>query len=86
MTFDADRTPVQENLILGLTHTDTRVKYASAIPGTLKPAGENRFEAAFPTEPFSGYLHFAGSYDFILGGVYADGTAFQCVFEITVLD
>ena len=86
VTFDAQSAPAQENLILGLSHTDTRVKYAAAAPGSLKPAGDNRYEAAFPTEPFAGYLHFAGSYDFILGGVDADGKAFQSAFETTVLD
>ena len=86
VTFASDRALVEGSLVLGLTHTDTREKYASAVPGSLRAVGENRYEAAFPTEPFAGYLHFPGCYDFILGGTTRYGAARQGIFRVLIED
>lgn len=86
LTFRLEHTPVERDMILGLTHTDTRQKCAPVQPGTLKALGENRYRACFPTEPFASYLRFSGRYDFILGGVCADEKAFQGLFSASFKD
>lgn len=86
LTFRLEHTPVEQNMILGLTHTDTRQQYAAAQPGTLKSLGEGRYRARFLTEPFAPYLRFPGCYDFILGGVCTDQKAFQGLFFISFKD
>ena len=86
LVFCMDGVPVATGMIAGLLHTDTRLKYAQAIPESVRPAEEGGCEATFPTAPFADYLHFPGTYDFILGGVDTQGKAFQGIFQLQVVD
>lgn len=84
VAFEAPFEPTEKQMVFGLTHTDVRLRYAPVRMGSLRKVAEHRYEAVFPTEPFREYLHFAGKYDFVLGGLAADEQPFAslCTVEI----
>lgn len=85
LVFSLEDLPAEESLITGLTHTDTRKKYATAIPGSLRRLGEDRYQADFRLLPFSEYLAYPGTYDMALGGRTKDGKPFGGLYEAEFL-
>lgn len=74
--FHTARTPVENAMILGVIHTNTKLAFASVIPGTLQSIGGDAYAAEFDAVRLSSVIQSAGQYMLALGGRCADGRPF----------
>ena len=74
--FHTDRTPVENAMILGVVHTNTKLAFAPIIPGTLQSIGDNGYAAEFDAVRLSSVIEYAGRYMLALGGRFEDGHPF----------
>ena len=74
--FHTARTPVENAMILGVIHTNTKLAFASVIPGTLQSIGGDAYAAEFGAVRLSSVIQSAGQYMLALGGRCADGRPF----------
>lgn len=74
--FHTEHTPVENAMILGVVHTNTKLAFAPVIPGTLQSIGGDAYAAEFDAVRLSSVIEYAGRYMLALGGRFADGQPF----------
>ena len=74
--FHTERTPVENAMILGVVHTNTKLAFAPIIPGTLQSIGGDAYAAEFDAVRLASVIEYAGRYMLALGGRFADGHPF----------
>ena len=79
--YHTDRTPVENAMILGVVHTNTKLAFAPVIPGTLQNIGGGAYAAEFDAIRLSSVVEYAGRYMLALGGRFADGQPFAGLAE-----
>ena len=79
--FHTERTPVENAMILGVVHTNTKLAFAPVIPGTLQNIGGGAYAAEFDAVRLSSVVEYAGRYMLALGGRFADGQPFAGLAE-----
>ena len=79
--FHTEHTPVENAMILGVVHTNTKLAFAPVIPGTLQNIGGGAYAAEFDAVRLSSVVEYAGRYMLALGGRFADGQPFAGLAE-----
>ena len=79
--FHTEHTPVENAMILGVVHTNTKLAFAPVIPGTLQNIGGGAYAAEFDAIRLSSVVEYAGRYMLALGGRFADGQPFAGLAE-----
>ena len=70
--FHTERTPVENAMMLGVVHTNTKLAFAPVIPGTLQSIGGSAYAAEFDAARLSSVIEYAGRYMLCLCGRFAD--------------
>lgn len=79
--FHTEHTPVENAMILGVVHTNTKLAFAPVIPGTLQNIGGGAYAAEFDAVRLSSVVEYGGRYMLALGGRFADGQPFAGLAE-----
>ena len=79
--FHTEHTPVENAMILGVVHTNTKLAFAPVSPGTLQNIGGGAYAAEFDAVRLSSVIEYAGRYMLALGGRFADGRPFAGLAE-----
>ncbi|MEG2710119.1 MAG: C69 family dipeptidase [Clostridia bacterium] len=78
LTFTCPGTPLEKGLIFGMGFTNTRLKYAPALEGTLTDLGSGTYSVAFdPLKLMADAL--TGEFEFFLGGQTEEGNPFTAM-------
>lgn len=74
--FHTARTPVENAMILGVVHTNTKLAFAPVIAGSLQSIGGDAYAAEFDAARLASVIEYGGRYMLALGGRFADGHPF----------